>query len=163
MQLIFTILLLAILNSSATAESIIPVSCDQISRISICQMRTSDPPVLTEEYPYVYPTAFWIKPEYATKYQEFTDPNRIATIHPDGTRIEYRPFLLSTPAGIVASDTPYRTCVDSRQIHITFKTKQEALDAARKVCPKIKPKAFFVYDYLEEQRLKEKANKTRVP
>jgi hypothetical protein len=104
----------------ACAESISPVSCDEIARISIHQTKTSEPPFLTEEYPYVYPTAFWLKPEYASKYQEVADPNKIAIIYSDGTRIEYRPFLLSTPAGIVFGGTPYPTCVDSRQIHTFF-------------------------------------------
>lgn len=157
MKLFIPLLLLTLSASLAYAESIIPISCDEIARITIVQARTSDPPVLTEEYPYVYPTAFWLKPEYASKYQEFADPNKIATIYPDGTRIEYRPFLLSTPTEIVFGGTPYPTCVNSRQIHTYFKTKEEAFDAARKVCPKIKPKAFFVYDYLLKQHLREKA------
>ncbi|WP_290917662.1 hypothetical protein [Halodesulfovibrio sp.] len=156
----FISLLLIILSSSLTyAQSIIPVSCDEIARISICQARTSEPPVLTNEYPYVYPTTFWFKPEAAQKYHEFTDPNQIATIYPDGRRVEYRPFLLSTPSGIVASDTPYKTCVNSRQIHIMFKSKEKAFEAARKVCPQIKPKAFFVYDYLEEKHRRNSKNR----
>lgn len=159
MRRIILLLLLALSASLACAESIIPVSCNEIAKISICQGSTSEPPVLTEEYPYVYPTAFWFKPEAAPKYKEFTDPNKLATIEPDGTIIEYRPFLLSTPEGIVTGDTPYRTSVNSRQIHIYFKTKEGAFEAARKVCPKIKPKAFFVYDYLEEKHLRNSKNR----
>ncbi|KAF1076050.1 hypothetical protein [Halodesulfovibrio sp. MK-HDV] len=157
MKLFIPLLLLTLSASLTYAESIIPVSCDEIARITIVQARTSDPPVLTEEYPYVYPTVFWLKPEDASKYQEFTDPNKIATIYPDGTRVEYRPFLLSTPEGIIVSNTPYRIHVNEKQILIYLKTKEEAFDAARKVCPKIKPKAFFVYHYLLKQHLREKA------
>ena len=159
MKLLIPLLLLTLSTSLSCAESIIPVSCDEIAKISICQARTSEPPILTEEYPYVYPTTFWFKPEAAPKYKEFTDPNKIATIYPDGTRIEYRPFLLSTPAGTVVGNTPYPTCVGSRQIHMHFKSKEEAFEAARKVCPKIKPKAFFVYDYLEEKHRRNSKNR----
>ena len=143
---IFISLLLVIMSTSlAYAQSIIPVSCDEIVKISICQASTLDPPVLTKEYPYVYPTAFWFKPEAAPKYKKFTDANTIATIYPDGTRVEYRPFLLSTPVGIIANDTPYPISVNNRQIHMFFKSKKEAFEAAHKVCPKINPKAYFMY------------------
>lgn len=159
MKFFIPLLLLTLSTSLADAKSIIPVSCNEIARISICQARTSEPPVLTDEYPYVYPTTFWFKPEAASKYKKFTDPNRIATIYPDGTRIEYRPFLLQTPEGLVIDDTPYPASVNYRQIHMYFKSKKEAFEAARKVCPKIKPKAIFVYDYLEEKHRRNSKNK----
>lgn len=159
MKFFISVLLLTLSTSLAYAQSIIPVSCDEIAKISICQARTSETPVLTEEYPYVYPTTFWFKPEAAPKYKEFTDPNKIATIYPDGTRIEYRPFLLQTPEGLVVDDTPYPISVNYRQIHMYFKSKKEAFEAARKVCPKLKPKAFFVYDYLEEKHRRNSKNK----
>ena len=159
MKLIVSLLLLTLSASLSCAESIIPVSCDEIARISIFQAKTSEPPILTEEYPYVYPTTFWFKPEYASKYQEFTDPNKIATIYPDGTRIEYRPFLLQTPEGLVVDDTPYPISVNYRQIHMFFKSKEKAFEAARKVCPKIKPKAFFVFDYFEAKKRRSSKNR----
>ncbi|OBQ51907.1 hypothetical protein [Halodesulfovibrio spirochaetisodalis] len=158
MKFIIQILLLILSTSPACAQSIISVSCDEIAKISICQARTSEPPILTTEYPYVYPTAFWFKPNAAPKFKKFTDPNKVATIYPDGTKIEYRPFILSTPAGMISSDTPYQASINSRQIHMYFKSKEKAFEAAQKVCPQIKPKVFFVYDHLEEQRLKEKTN-----
>ena len=159
MKLFISLLFLICSTSLADAESIIPVSCDDIAKITIGQTKTSEPPVFTEEYSYMYPTAFWFKPESAPKFNAFTDPNKIATIYPDGTRIEYRPFLLSTPAGIVASDTPYQVSVNYRQINMYFKSKKEAFEAARKVCPQIKPKAFFVYDYLEEKHRRNSKNR----
>jgi hypothetical protein len=123
-------------TSLAYAQSIIPVSCDEIVKITICQASTLDPPVLTKEYPYVYPTAFRFKPEAAPKYKKFTDANQIATIYPDGTRVEYRPFLLSTPAGIIANDTPYPISVNNRQIHMFFKSKKEGLKQHTRFAPK---------------------------
>lgn len=150
MKFVKTLLLLAISTSLACAESIIPVSCDEIARISINQAKTSEPPFLTDEYPYVYPITLWFKPEAAPKYKEFTNPNRVAVLKPDGTRIEYRPFFLATSTGMIVSNTPYQTCVNYRQILLHLKTKEEAFKAAQMVCPKIKPEAFFVYDYLEK-------------
>ena len=140
----------------AYAESIIPISCDDVANIYVNQALSSDPPIHVEGYPYVYLTTLRLKPEVAKKYSKFTDPNKIATIFPDGTRIEYRPFLLQTPAGIVVGDTPNRIHVNNKSILLIFKSKENAFEAARKVCSKIQPEVFFLYDYLEEQREKEK-------
>ncbi|MCG8453449.1 MAG: hypothetical protein MI717_09745, partial [Spirochaetales bacterium] len=99
---------------------------------------------------------FWFKPESASKYKKFADHDKIVTIRPDGERVEFRSFLLSTPVGIIASDSSFRVYVNSRQINMFFKSKEKALGAAKMVCPKITPKAFYLYDYLEDQQAKEK-------
>lgn len=158
MKFIIIFLLLVISIRPAYAESIIPVSCDDVAKIYVNQALSSDPPIHVKDYPYVYLTTLRLKPEVAKNFSKFTDSNKIATIYPDGTRIEYRPFLLLTPAGIVAGDTPNRIHVNDKNILLIFKNEENAFEAAQKVCPKIKPKVFFLYDYLEEQRLKKKQN-----
>ncbi len=151
MKIFIALLLLTFLSPQSHAESIIPVSCDDVAQIYVNQALSSNPPIHVEDYPYVYLTTLRLKPEVTKSFSKFTDPNKIATIYPDGTRIEYRPFLLQTPAGIVVGDTPNRIHVNDKSILLIFKTREGALKAAQKVCPQIKPEIFFLYDYLEEK------------
>lgn len=127
MKYVIALLLLVLSTSLACAESIIPVSCNDVTKINVNQALSSDPPIHVDDCPYVYLTALRLKPEVRKNYSKFTDPNKIATIYPDGTRIEYMPFLLKAPAGIVVGDTPNRIHVNDKSILLIFKTREGAL------------------------------------
>lgn len=150
MKFFISLLLVTMSASLAYAQSIIPISCNEISSICIDQDLSSGVPLHSKKDGYVYLTTLKFKSEHAEQFRKFTDPNKIATIYPDGTRIEYRPFLLLTPAGIVSSDKPYQVYVNKKNIILIFTTKERAWSAAQKVCPQIKPKTYFMYDNILE-------------
>jgi hypothetical protein len=54
---------------------------------------------------------------------------------------------------------PHTRHVSTPDRFIPFLTKEEAFDTARKVCLKIKPRVFFVYDYLEEKHRRNSKNR----
>ncbi|KAF1076049.1 hypothetical protein [Halodesulfovibrio sp. MK-HDV] len=157
MKSITLLLLLALSASLAYAESIIPISCDDVARTSVNQTLSSDAPIHVKEYPYIYLTGVSLTPEAYDKFHQFYNPNIIEITHPDGTKSELNPIRLSTSTGIVAVDSPYRMHVSGKSLLLIFKTREKALEAAQKICPQIKPEVFFLYDYLEKQRLREKA------
>ena len=159
MKFIIRFLLLVISISPAYAETFIPVSCDDVAKIYVNQALSSAPLIHVEDSEYVYFTSLRLKPEVAKNFSKFTDPNKTVTISPDGTKVEYSPFLLLTPAGIVVGDTPNRIHVNNKTILLIFKTREKAFEAAQKVCPQIKPKVFFLYDYLEAKKRRSSKNR----
>lgn len=141
-------------SSFCLAEVVLPVSCDNVTKITIDQAKLAEKEAIIEGTPYLYSIAFWLLSTTAKKYSRIADPAIVETINPDGTRTSHKPLHLLTPEGIVAGDSPYQECVNSRQILLSFKSKAGAFEAAQKVCPQLEPKTYFVHDYLEKQRLK---------
>lgn len=156
MKYVIALLLLAFSTSLAYAEVTIPISCDNVTKISVDQLKASDLNFIIEEDPYVYFITLWLNQESATKYKKAAAKSIITAVKPDGTYVIKNQILLLTPLGVIKSDAPYQTTINSRQLILFMKTKKKAFVAAQQVCPKIKPKVFFLYDYLEEQRLKGK-------
>ncbi|MEZ6854776.1 hypothetical protein [Halodesulfovibrio aestuarii] len=161
MQVIITIIFLLLTNTFAYAELRLPVSCENVTKITIFQNILEEKDAETEGQPYLYTITLDLEPEVAKEYSRIADPNIVATIKPDGTRVSHKPLYLLTPKGIIAGDTSYFECVNSRQILLSFKTKEKAFEAARKVCLKIKPKTIYGYDYLQQQLKSRKSNRSR--
>ena len=154
MKLFAAILLVICTLSSAYAEITLPVSCENVTKISIDQLKASEIRITLEGDPYLYFITLWLTPATATKYNKLAAPSIITAINPDGSYVITNPILLQTSSGSIYSDAPYQTSINSRQLILLKSTKEKAFKAARRICPQINPKAFFVYDYLEEQRLK---------
>lgn len=158
MKFIISLLLLICLTTQAGAEITLFVSCDNVTKTSIDQLRASDLQFTIEGDPYVYFITLWLTPEDAQKYNKIAAQSIITGINPDGTFVINDPLLLLTPSETITSDLPYQTSINSRQLILFTKTKEKALEVTQKVCSQITPKVFYMYDYLEEQRVKEKQN-----
>ena len=159
MKLVITLLLLAISPPLVYAETFIPISCDDVARISVNQALSSDALIHVADCQYIYLTSLWLRPEVYDKFHQFYNPNIIEITNSDGTKSELNPIRLSTPAGTVVGDSPYRIHVSGRNILLIFKTREKAFEAAQKVCPQIKPKVFFLYDYFEAKKRRSSKNR----
>lgn len=154
MKALITLLMLTISIPLAYADITLPVSCDNVYKTSINQLKSSDLQINLKGDPYVYFITLYLEPEIAKKYNKIAEPSIIKTVRPNGTFIINNPLLLLTPSGAITSDLPYQTSINSRQLILFIKTKDKALEIAQKVCPQIKPEVFFLYDYLENESTK---------
>ena len=159
MKFFISLLLLILSPSLADAEITLPVSCENVTKISVDQLKSSDLLITIEGDPYIYFLTLWLKPEVAKRYNETAAQSIITEIKPDGTFIVNNPLLLLTPSGAMTSDAPYQTTINPKQLILFAKTKEKAFEAAQKVCPQIKPKVFFLYDYFEAKKRRSSKNR----
>ena len=145
-------------SALANAEARLAISCDSVTNITIFQNILREKEADIEGQPYLYSITFDLQPEVAQKFNEIMHRSNIESIKYGDKWIDHIPIHLITSSGVITGDTPYFECVNSRQVLLSFKTKEGAFEAARKVCPQMKPKTYYVYDYLQKQRLRKNQN-----
>ncbi|MCT4626673.1 hypothetical protein [Halodesulfovibrio sp.] len=149
-----SLLLLISSTTQAHAEILLPVSCDNVTKISVGQLKASDLGITIEGNPFLYFVAIYLTAGAAAKYNELASYSIILDVRPDGTFIIGNPLIISTPSGSLTSDLPYQNSINSRQLILFVKTKKRTLEAAEMICPRIIPTYHFLYDYLNKQRQK---------
>jgi uncharacterized protein YneR len=65
-----SLLLLISSTTQAHAEILLPVSCDNVTKISVGQLKASDLGITIEEDPFLYFVAIYLTAEAAAKYNE---------------------------------------------------------------------------------------------
>ena len=159
MKLFISLLLLILSVYPANAEVPLPVSCENVTQISVVQVKLTEEKADSKKVPFLYSIVLWLTPKAAQKYNEIADRSIMLIEQSDGTLVSNNSLHLLTPDGIITGDNLSREYVNSRQIILSFKTPERAFEAAQKVCSNIKPKAFFLYDYFEAKKRRSSKNR----
>ncbi|WP_319760414.1 hypothetical protein [Maridesulfovibrio sp.] len=131
----FILLIALFMPTNSWAQSILPLSCDDVIKIEVWRYRGEVWHCPTKEgYHYVVIT--YLTKEALTRSAQVYEATEKTIVMVDNCKIYTRPVQIKAQGRLIQSDAPtWDNFRGYKAVIITKKTKEAAFEAARLICP----------------------------
>ena len=145
MQVKYTILLLLqLLPSAALADSTFDISCEDVASIHIMRIRGAK--YTSESYPGTFHVVYFeLKPSATEEFRRLVKASRSVFIHSNGIDSDRERLTITANGKPLRNDVPDCDAHEEGEVGIMIIREQDALDAARSVCPALVPTGMTTY------------------
>jgi hypothetical protein len=131
----FILLIALFMPTNSWAQSILPLSCDDVIKIEIWRLRGEVWHCPTKEG-YSYVVMAYLTEQALTRSAQVYEATEKIIVTVDNCKIYTRPVQIKAQGRLIQSDAPtWDNFRGYKAVIITKKTKEAAFEAARLICP----------------------------
>lgn len=128
---------------AAQAQQKFAVSCDNVTAIRIRSVTAKEPPIGIRDYNgQFFLMTLSLTPEAIEALQALVAATPWESVPHEGGMVSVQDIRVTANGGLLKTDSPAFRMFGMKSITLLYAREQEALDAARLVCPSLTPERF---------------------